>query len=122
MQISLEKVEQNAIQAYSESEIKINHTTYTSSLIVSQSQMITDWPVHDILDLNETLLTPVIELQPEIIIFGHQSSHYHPPVAVLQRLVQQQVGFEFMALGAACRTYNVLLSEQRHVALGLILP
>ena len=122
MQISLEKVDKNAIQAYSESEIKVNDTTYTSSLIVSQSEIMTHWPVHDILELNETLLNPVIELQPEVIIVGHHSSGYHPPVAVLQLLAKQRVGFEFMTVGAACRTYNVLLSEQRRVALGLILP
>ena len=122
MQISLEKADKNAIQAYSESEIKVNNTTYTSSLIVSQDTIIANWPVQNIHDLNEALLTPLIKLKPEIIIFGHHSSHYHAPVMVLQQLAKQRVGFEFMTMGAACRTYNVLLSEQRHVVLGLILP
>ena len=35
-------------------------------------------------------------------------------------LSQQRIGIECMSIGAACRTYNILLSEHRAVVAGFI--
>ena len=43
-------------------------------------------------------------------------------MGVFADLIEQHIGFEVMDNAAACRTFNILLAEERRVALGLILP
>jgi uncharacterized protein len=37
-------------------------------------------------------------------------------------LIEAGIGYELMSTAAACRTYNVLVAEDRDVVAGLILP
>jgi uncharacterized protein len=120
MEINLEAADHHSIQAYSGNEIKINSETYQSSLIVSSYEIIKDWPIDSIQQLNEESLAPLLHYQPKIIIIGH-SEHGLLPQPLIQRLGKQNIGLECMSIGAACRTFNVLLSEHREVVLGLIL-
>ena len=39
---------------------------------------------------------------------------------MLRPLIERRIGFETMDTAAACRTYNVLLSEGRNVVAGLL--
>lgn len=121
MQISLEKAEKHAIQAYSETKVKVNDTFYERSLIISQEKILASWPILTIIDFDEQSAAPLVELKPEIIIIGHDKPGLHPPLAIFELFSKLGIGFECMSLGAACRTFNVLLSEQRSVAAGLIL-
>lgn len=43
-----------------------------------------------------------------------------PNPALLRPLMEARIGFEFMDLPAACRTYNILVAESRAVALALL--
>lgn len=65
---------------------------------------------------------PLVELAEEIdvLFVGTGGDVAHLPDAVLDRLQEAGIGVEAMASPAACRTYNVLLSEGRRVALALI--
>lgn len=121
MHIQLEKASQQAIQSYSDQEIKVNDLVYQTSLIIGQEAIITDWPIHTVTELNKALLKPLLELNPEIIILGHSSLGKLPPMEVLQFVSQLRIGLEIMSIGAACRTFNVLLSEDRAVVAGFIL-
>ena len=51
---------------------------------------------------------------------GYATQRFAPP-AVRAALVQRGVGLEAMQLGAACRTFNVLVQEERRVAAALFL-
>lgn len=119
MQLNLESPNLNAIQAYDVNQVQINQCLYTTSLIVGKDSLFPEWSVKKIEDLDEHNLQDIIALKPEIILIG---SH-HPqalPAALLYFSSQKKIGLESMDLGAACRTYNVLLSEKRSVVLGLI--
>lgn len=120
MHLSREQNNTHTIQAYSETGIKVNDELYYKSIIISPNKIITQWPIHAIHDLNETLMKPILELHPEIIIIGHNQSCQKIPLFILNALSQKGIGFECMSIGAACRTFNVLLSEQRTVTIGLI--
>nr|MBP6655913.1 hypothetical protein [Propionivibrio sp.] len=43
-----------------------------------------------------------------------------PPTELLRPLIEAQKGIEVMDIKAACRTYNVLVSESRKVAAALL--
>jgi uncharacterized protein len=121
MHINLEAADQHAIQAYDEEKIQIDSLFYQASIIVSHHEVITDWPIHTIDELNSKLLSPLLKYQPRIIIIGHHNQGQLVSFSIRQTLAQKGIGLECMSIGAACRTFNVLLSERREIALGVLL-
>lgn len=121
MNINLEASEQHAIQAYGDNKIQINSIIYEHSLIVSREEIITDTAIKNILDMNGEYLNLLLQFDPEIIIIGHENTGKFPPLSIISNLSQHRIGIECMSIGAACRTYNVLLGENRKVVAGIII-
>ncbi|WP_367605462.1 Mth938-like domain-containing protein [Legionella sp. W05-934-2] len=122
MQINLERPDSHSIQSYSDQGVVINDKTYRSSLIVSQQTIDDNWQQTHIHLLNEDDVSRILIFNPEIVIIGHPSSGQFPNDAIRLLFSQKKVGLECMDIGAACRTFNVLLSELRNVTLALIIP
>ena len=120
MNINLEAADQHAVQAYDENKVQINSIIYDKSIIVSRTELISDLAIKDIKDMNEQYLELLLQLKPELIIIGHGQAGTFPPMSIISSLAQKRIGIECMSIGAACRTYNVLLSEQRSVVVGFI--
>lgn len=121
MQINLEKAEQHTIQSYNEHEVVIDTISYQHSLILSLHEIIPTWPVQAIHQLNDETLAPLLKYHPKIIIVGHNQVGKFIASPIVQKLAEQHIGLESMSIGAACRTFNVLMSEKREVVLGLLL-
>lgn len=56
----------------------------------------------------------------DVLFVGTGSDIQHIPHELRTQLEEANLGVEVMASPAACRTYNVLLSEGRRIALALI--
>jgi uncharacterized protein len=110
------------ITGYDENSIQVNGKDFNSSLIVANNTLKTDWPPRSIDDLNTENFTTIIELKPELVIIGTGNKLIFPPVETYAKLIKLGIGVEIMDTGAACRTYNILSGEGRHVVCGLILP
>ncbi|KGP64411.1 hypothetical protein EP47_11615 [Legionella norrlandica] len=121
MNINLENAEEHAVQAYSDKKIQINSIVYEASLIVSRKEIITDFAIKDILEINDHYIDLLLRSNPELIIIGHHQTGRMLPITLISELSQKRIGIECMSIGAACRTYNVLLGENRAVVAGLIL-
>ncbi len=93
----------------------------TSSLIIHPDGLIRDWRPCSVKDLNEGNFAPLAGLEREILLLGTGQRLCWPDPVLLSRLQQQGVGVEVMDTPAACRTYNILMSDQRRVAAALIL-
>ena len=63
----------------------------------------------------------ILALTPEVVLLGTGATQRFAPPAVRAALAQRGVGLEAMQLGAACRTFNVLVQEERRVAAALFL-
>ncbi len=120
MHINRESPDLHTIQSYSDTRITVNNTHYNDSLIIGRDTIISPWPVHSVLELTNEILKPIVELQPEVIIIGHNQPGIQVPLLLVQYLSTYRIGIECMAMGAASRTFNVLLSEQRAVVAGII--
>lgn len=120
MQINLESNENHSIEAYSEHEIQIKGVVYNNSLLVSGKQIIPDLDIESISKIDQALLEQFIALNAEIVIIGHKEKA-HPSIDLMTKLSQHGIGIEAMSIGAACRTFNVLLSEGRSVVAVMIL-
>lgn len=109
------------ITRYDDETIQVNGKNFYTSLIISSRQLIPDWPPRSPQMLRAEDFAAIAELKPELVLIGTGQSLVFPPVETYARLIKLGVGVEIMDTGAACRTYNILSSEGRHVACGLIL-
>ena len=111
----------NSIQAYQSDLITINEKNYHQSLILSASQIISPWPVTHIDELKLDHLQAIIDQKPEVILLGTGDKQQFPDIEIIGYFAQLGLGLEVMNTGAACRTFNILVAEDRHVVAALIL-
>lgn len=79
------------------------------------------WDCASFEQLNAAHFTRIAELQPELVIFGSGTRLRFPPPAFLRDLMGRRIGVETMDTLAACRTYNILAGEGRHVIAALLI-
>ncbi len=111
----------NVIRSYDEGVIVVNNNNYTSSLVVSNHTLIENWGVSHIDDLLDEHWLQLIETAPEVILIGTGKKLVFPHPSTYTLAIERGIGVEFMDSYAACRTYNILLSEDRPVIAGIIL-
>jgi uncharacterized protein len=111
----------NLIRAYAPGSITINQEVYTSSLILTPQRVIADWPPVRFVDLVASHFEAVAALRPEVVILGTGARLQFPAPRVTRALVEANIGLEVMDTGAACRTYNILMSDGRRVAAALLM-
>lgn len=111
----------NVVDAYSEGFVVVNKVTYNSSLILCATDIIEDWPPETCSELTPHHLHQVISLDPEIVILGTGSKIIFPDNEIMQPISSNRIGYEIMDTGAACRSYNFLVAEGRHVVAALFM-
>jgi uncharacterized protein len=110
----------NKVSAYSSEGLLINDVLYQTSIVLTPEQIVTDWPPQRFVDLAAQHFAPVIELSPEIVLLGTGKQLQFPDTQTLSPLVAENIGFEIMDTGAACRAYNFLMGEGRKVVAALL--
>ena len=95
--------------------------TVRTSLILSAEQAITDWPPQRWDELEEQHFDAVLELEPEVILFGSGETLRFPPPHVVRAVSARGIGLETMDTAAACRTFNILVAEGRRVVAALLM-
>ena len=96
-------------------------TAYSGSVLVFPEETLA-WPVTDMDGLNLESLRPVWEgaRGVEVLLLGCGPALVWVDPDLKAALRQQGPVIEAMDSGAACRTYNILLAEERRVAAALI--
>lgn len=111
----------NLITAYGEDYIEINKQRYTQSLIVMPDMVVSDWQVTDFVNMTNGHFQRIADLKPEVVLLGTGARHQFLHPKVYRHLTENGIALECMTTAAACRTYNILMSEGRAVAAALIL-
>jgi uncharacterized protein len=93
----------------------------SSSVIISPGRLIRNWPPQSFEELQQDHFKQLSDLEPEIVLFGSGETLRWPEPALLAPLINQRIGIEIMDTGAACRTYNILMSDGRNFAAALLL-
>ncbi len=109
----------NLIRGYSAGEVRINELVQRAPCIVTAQQLVLDWRACTIATLALEDLEQIFALQPDVVLLGTGAKQIFPDRAIRQAFVRRKVGLEVMDLGAACRTYNILVQEERRVAAAL---
>lgn len=108
------------IRAYDKGRVTIGERQYTRSLILTGDRLIEDWQPQNVAELRQEHFQEILEIAPAVLVLGTGSSMQFPSPALTARLMQAGIGVEVMDTAAACRTYNILLSEQRSVVAALL--
>ena len=111
----------NLITAYGEGYIEINKQRYAQNLIVMPQVLIQDWQATSFTGLINEHFKQIADLKPEVVLLGTGTTHAFLHPKHYQCLTDNNIALECMTTAAACRTYNILMSEGRTVAAALIL-
>ena len=123
MELTLERPgDHHFIRSVTAEGIEVSDRLYRGPLVLSAAELLIDWTVQRPQDLCEASLEPVFRLKPEIVLIGTGPEQVFPEGELLMCFYRRQMGVEFMTTRAACRTFNVLVSEQRNVVAALLPP
>jgi len=111
----------NTFTGYGSGYVMVNNQRIEKSVVVLPDRIISDWTATTFEALAPEHLAPLAELGCEIILLGTGTQLRFPRPEIMRPLVQSGVGLEVMDVQAACRTYNILLAEERNVAAALLL-
>lgn len=109
------------IDAYFDGGFRIAGALHQGSALLIGTRVLS-WPVEGAGGLNIALFQPVLDRASafDVLLIGTGDEIAPLPAALREAFEEYGVGADFMATPAACRTYNVLLSEGRRVAAALI--
>lgn len=100
--------------------IQVNGEPIRVSMAISAHRKIIPWG-SSFDQLTEEHFAQLLTLEPELVIFGSGPVFRFPHPRLIRLLTQEQIGVETMDNAAACRTYQVLTSEDRRVVLAAVL-
>lgn len=109
------------IQGYDVGSFRIAGTRHGGSVLVLPERTL-PWPVRDLGEVTAESLAPIREAEPavEILLLGCGARFATISPELRQTLRAEGIVVETMDTRAACRTFNILLAEDRRVAAALI--
>jgi len=110
----------NLFTAYGEGYVSVNGRRIEKSVIVLPERIVEDWGATGFDALAPAHMETLAGLGREVVLLGTGKLLRFPRPELLRPLVQAGVGIEVMDVQAACRTYNILASEERKVAAALL--
>ena len=109
----------NTITAYGDDYVMVNGERHRGNVIVTGERVLA-WKAADFGSLKEEDFAELLALSVDIVLLGTGPRQRFPHPRLTAPLAQARVGLEVMDLKAACRTYNILVAEERKVALALL--
>jgi len=108
------------IRSVSTAGIRVDQEVFVRPFIISSQRIVPQWDVERVEDIDEKSLQAIFDLEPEVILIGTGDKQVFLPPATQVHFFRRNLGFEVMTTDAACRTFNVLAAEGRHVVAALI--
>jgi len=109
------------IRAYDEQSILIGESSYTTPILISTQSLLENWTNKSLSELHYSDFANAESLEPDILLFGSGKKLVFPDFDIIRQLRHKNISLEVMDTAAACRTFNVLRSEDRHVVAVLML-
>lgn len=108
------------ITSYGPGYFAIGDRIVRQGIIVCANGTVETWTPAVLADLDEGNVRQIISHGPEVVLLGTGARQQFPPPELLRPFVESGLGLEVMDTAAACRTFNVLASENREVVAGLL--
>jgi uncharacterized protein len=101
--------------------ITIGDETISENVVLFRDEITRGIALGDVVALQEQDLDDLLSQQPEVVIIGTGWKSQRPPREMVFAMARRGIGFETMNTPAACRTFNIMVSEGRDVAAVLII-
>lgn len=121
MRFTLEQRVTNSVNKIGPEGITVGTELINNSVILTPEKIFRDWPVTSVANVTEQDFAAAIEADCDVIVFGTGDKPLFPPRSLVFAFARRGIGFETMDTIAACRTFNILISEGRRAAAALIL-
>lgn len=122
MKIELDNFQgQLRIAAYSNNSITVASKSYNSNVIITSETVVEACLPDHAQNMTAPHVKTIIELKPEVVLFGTGKTTAFPPDEICHALYVRQIGFEVMDTGAACRSFNFLSGEGRQIVAALFI-
>ncbi|MCP1538670.1 Mth938-like domain-containing protein [Methylorubrum extorquens] len=111
----------HGIDAYGNGGFRFGQMSHRGSILLLPSG-VRAWEVNEPAGIDGTSLGPVLAEAEgiELLLIGTGAEIVFLPETLRQRLKAAGIGLDTMQTGAAARTYNILMAENRKVAAALI--
>ena len=120
MKVAQDPVSAVTVRHVEHGAITIGEEVITENVVLLRDQVLRGWNAKDLRAITIADLEDALAHQPDIILFGTGRRNCLPPRELVFALARRGIGLETMDTPAACRTFNILVSEERNVAAVLI--
>lgn len=112
---------QPPVDAYGDGGFRLAEQRFEGSVLVTPLGLY-PWMPKSVEEITPVSLAPIVEAigHFDFVIIGSGETTLRLPLEARRRLESQAIFPDVMATGAACRTYNLMLSENRRVAAAFI--
>ena len=121
MKLQPDKSEAQTITAHGPGWVAIDNQKVDASVVLGSRGERFAWDARHVDELGAAHFAQLARLDAELVIFGSGTRLRFPQSAWLAPLMAQRTGVETMDTAAACRTYNILAGEGRHVVAALLI-
>ena len=120
MKFHLQTSSANVVTGTGPGWVRVGTVEYRANIILLPDAVIEGWAPAGFDTLRETDFAALLAHTPEMVLLGtgERQRFVHP--SLLQSLSGARVGVDAMDTRAACRTFNILVAEDRRVAAALI--
>jgi uncharacterized protein len=122
MQLTRDNSANHFIRAWEPGRLRVADRWISGNVLIGNDRIVEGWTAIEPHRLTLAELEPALALQPTIIVLGTGTEQLLPDVELMAEVAARAVGLEIMSTPAACRTFNVLLQEQRRVVAALFNP
>jgi len=119
MQLTRDSNAVHFIRSWEPGRVRVAERWVAGNVIIGADRIIEGWTTAQPHALSIADLEPALALEPTIIVLGTGTERLLPDIELMAAVAARSVGLEIMSTPAACRTFNVLLQEQRRVVAAL---
>ncbi|MGA7595036.1 MAG: Mth938-like domain-containing protein [Gallionella sp.] len=121
MKLHLDKTgETKVFTAHGPDHVMVNGERYERSIVVMAEAVRADWTVANFDDLGAAHFDYFLALKPDVLLLGTGVRQRFPHPRLYSALTNAGIGVECMDTPAACRTYNILVAEDRRVVAAIL--
>lgn len=113
LKFTRDPVTANTVRKIGRGALTVGDLTYRNNLGLLPDSVIENWPDRPLSELTEKYLQPILDPSPEMLIIGTGWTNSFAPRELVFALARRGIGLEVMTTPAACRTFNILVGEDR---------
>lgn len=107
--------------AHGSDYVRVNADRFDHNIVVRAEEVRQDWSAASFENLSEADFDYFLDLKPEVLLFGTGPRQRFAHPRLYRALIEARIAVEFMDTAAVCRTYNILVAEDRKVIAAILI-